>query len=59
MPATRRQAPILPTTPIRRVIRPVERFLHVQSASGGVLLLCALIAVAAANSPYHAAYQGI
>lgn len=51
-----RRERILPTTPMTRVVRPVERFLHVQTASGAVLLACALIAVIAANSPFSEAY---
>jgi NhaA family Na+:H+ antiporter len=58
MTTHRRRERILPTTPMARVMHPVERFLHVQTASGGVLLLCALFALAMANSPYREAYQG-
>lgn len=54
-PPNRRER-ILPATPITWALRPAERFLHVQAASGGMLLCCAILAVALANSPYGAAY---
>lgn len=40
----------LPTEPIDRLIRPVTRFLHIQSASGVVLLLFTATALLLANS---------
>jgi NhaA family Na+:H+ antiporter len=48
-PAARRLA--------ERVLRPVESFLHVQAASGIVLLLSAVLALAWANSPWAASYE--
>lgn len=41
----------------RRVLAPVERFLHIEAASGVVLMLAAVIAIAWANSPYRASYE--
>jgi NhaA family Na+:H+ antiporter len=49
----------LPTAPIGRVTLPLQRFLHVQAASGIVLLACTLIALALANSPWSEAYRGL
>jgi NhaA family Na+:H+ antiporter len=50
--------PRLPEASIDRWLRPFSRFLHVEAASGVILLGCAVIALAAANSPladlYHA-----
>jgi len=47
----------LPTAPVERLTRPLARFLHIQSAGGIVLLLCAVAALVLANSPaahdYH------
>ncbi|UQA57976.1 Na+/H+ antiporter NhaA [Polyangium aurulentum] len=39
------------------IVRPLERFLHVQAASGLLLLAAAALALAWANSPYHASYE--
>ena len=41
----------LPAEPIDRVVGPIARFLHVESASGVVLLLATVAALALANSP--------
>ncbi len=50
--------PVPPSAqPIDRIVQPLERFLHVESASGVVLLLCAVVALAVANSPASAAYE--
>ena len=46
----------LPRAPIATVLEPLNRFLHVQAASGVVLLLAAIAAFAAANSPAGAEY---
>lgn len=48
-PAARRVASV--------VARPLERFLHVQAASGLVLLAAALVALVWANSPWRHAYE--
>ena len=42
----------LPTAPVDRIAEPVARFLHVQSASGAVLLLATATALILANSPW-------
>ena len=41
----------LPAEPIDRVVAPIARFLHVESAGGVVLLLATVAALALANSP--------
>ncbi|REK22145.1 MAG: Na+/H+ antiporter NhaA [Planctomycetota bacterium] len=43
---------LLPREPIHRFIQPLNSFLHVEAASGVVLLLCAVAALAAANSGF-------
>jgi NhaA family Na+:H+ antiporter len=48
----------LPERPIQRLQRPLQAFMHVESAGGVVLLICTALALIAANSPYAAAYQG-
>jgi NhaA family Na+:H+ antiporter len=40
-------------------MRPLERFLHIQAASGIVLLAAAVIALAWANSPWRHAYEAL
>jgi NhaA family Na+:H+ antiporter len=47
----------LPQAPIERWMRPFVRFLHVESASGIVLLVCTVIALVLANSPWAAGFQ--
>jgi len=48
----------LPVAPVERLMRPLARFLRIESASGIVLFACALVALVVANSPaadsYHA-----
>ncbi len=46
----------LPTRPIRRLTAPVQRFMHVQAASGLVLLAATVTALAIANSPWSGEY---
>lgn len=48
----------LPSKPIDRLIKPVIRFLHVEAASGVILLICSVAALAAANSPIADEYLG-
>ncbi len=48
--------PHLPVPPIRRLTRPLARFLRIESASGFVLLACTVVALALANSPLAGAY---
>jgi len=40
-----------------RVFRPIERFLHVEAASGIMLLVAAVVALIWANSPWAASYE--
>jgi Na+:H+ antiporter, NhaA family len=40
-------------------LSPIDRFLHVQAASGIVLLVCALIALVWANSAWHDSYHAL
>ncbi len=40
----------LPHAPISRLARPITRFLHIQAASGVVLLICTVVALILANS---------
>jgi NhaA family Na+:H+ antiporter len=47
---------ILPGDPIDRWLGPLEHFLHVEAASGVVLLACTLIALGAANSSFGPDY---
>ncbi len=51
--------PTLPKKPIDRLLRPLERFLHVEAASGIVLLACTILALALANSPLGESYEAI
>lgn len=46
------ERPLLPLEPIDVLIKPLNSFLHVEAASGVVLLICAFAALAAANSAY-------
>lgn len=48
----------LPPEPADRFTHPFARFLRVEAAAGGVLLLCAVVALALSNSPWSAAYLG-
>jgi Na+:H+ antiporter, NhaA family len=43
--------------PIERLLRPLARFLHIQSASGIVLMLCTIIALVLANSSWSAQFM--
>lgn len=47
----------LPDRPIQRLQRPLTAFMHIESASGVVLLICTAIALIAANSPYAEVYD--
>lgn len=46
----------MPRVPIDRILDPLSHFLHVQAASGVVLLLFTLAALALANSPWSDAF---
>jgi len=41
----------------RALVRPLEAFMKIQAASGVLLLVMALVAMAWANSPWHASYH--
>lgn len=43
----------------QRLLAPLERFLDVQAASGILLLAAAILALAWANSPWHASYHAL
>ncbi len=45
------QEAVVPREPIDRLIAPFERFLHIEAASGVVLLVFAALALLLANSP--------
>lgn len=45
--------------PVFQWLRPLGRFLQIESASGIVLLVCTLLALVLANSPWSAAYQSL
>ncbi len=47
----------LPQAPVDRITRPLARFLRIESASGIVLLACAIAALAIANSPAAESYE--
>lgn len=49
-------AAVLPTAPVQRLVQPLARFLEVESASGILLILCTVLALAVANSPWAAAW---
>ena len=53
------EEPGLPREPIHRLVGPLERFLHVEAASGVVLLLCAITALVLANSPLSEQFLGL
>lgn len=52
-----RKLPPLPREPVHRITTPIVRFLHVQSASGVVLLLATIAALAIANSEAAEAFH--
>ena len=47
---------ILPPQPIDRIAKPLERFLHVQTAGGAVLIAATVLAMVLANSPVAESY---
>jgi NhaA family Na+:H+ antiporter len=57
MPGPTRPTDRLPAAPIRRLTRPLVRFLRVESASGIVLLACAALAIVLANTGAATAYH--
>ncbi len=50
------QESILPREPIDRVLEPIVRFMHVESAGGIVLLVATAVAIIWANSPFSESY---
>jgi len=46
-------------TPVGRLLAPLVRFLHVESAGGLVLLACTAVALVLANSPLAADYDAV
>ncbi len=48
----------LPLQPIRRLTAPLERFMHVEAASGIVLLLTTIVALVLANSTLSSGFLG-
>ena len=53
------QRPEAPREPIDRVVDPLVRFMHVESAGGVVLAACAALALFLANSGWADAFVGI
>jgi len=51
--------PPLESAPVDRWLAPLKRYLHVEAASGVVLLACTLLALAAANSPLAGWYASL
>lgn len=49
----------LPARPVDRLLNPLHRFLHIQAASGVVLLVAAAVALVLANSQWAGAFLGI
>ncbi|MAT16517.1 MAG: Na+/H+ antiporter NhaA [Planctomyces sp.] len=56
---TKSDSRLLPEEPIHRLTRPLTRFLHVEAASGIVLLLCAIVAFSLANSAISKEYLAL
>lgn len=52
-------APPLPVARVDRWLAPVNRFLHIEAASGAVLLACTALALALANSPLAGWFGGL
>ena len=51
--------PELPEAPVDRLVEPVARFLHVEAASGIVLLGATVLALGLANSPLGPAFLAL
>lgn len=52
-------APAPAAPPIERVLRPIREFIHLEAASGVVLLVATALALAWANSPWAGGYTGL
>ena len=50
---------IMPREPIQRLVDPVIRFMHVEAASGVLLLICTAVALVLANSAAHDGFAAI
>jgi len=59
MSSTPNSDAVIPETPIDRIVGPFARFMHVQTASGVVLLVATVVALVMANSPWSETYLGI
>lgn len=55
-PATHTE-PSLPTPFVDRLVQPFARFFRIEAASGAVLVVCTIIALTMANSPWAAGYH--
>lgn len=55
----RQALPDLPEQAIQQLVAPIHRFLHVEAASGVVLLACTLAALGLANSTFAEAYLSL
>jgi NhaA family Na+:H+ antiporter len=56
MASESKPADLLPRQPIHVIIAPIRHFMHIESASGVVLLAATAVALAAANSPLGEAF---
>lgn len=52
-------APVCAPTPIERILRPFDEFVHRQASGGLVLLICAATALLWANSPWGNLYSEV
>ncbi|MFG0260875.1 MAG: Na+/H+ antiporter NhaA [Novipirellula sp. JB048] len=50
---------LLPKQPIDRLVRPLAHYLHIEATSGIVLMICTVIAISLANSPWADSYLSI
>ncbi len=51
--------PGLPVPPVQRWLAPVNRFLHIEASSGIVLLVCTVVSLVLANSPWAKEFLGL
>lgn len=49
----------LPKEPVDRITRPLARFLRIEAAAGGALLLCTALTLLLSNSPWSAPFLAI
>ncbi|TWU17214.1 Na(+)/H(+) antiporter NhaA [Novipirellula galeiformis] len=50
---------LMPKQPIDRLVRPVAHFLHIEATSGIVLMICTVVAIGLANSPWADSYLSV